>query len=174
MNFVSSLIIPVVLTSVILFALLKKVPVYDSFLDGAKNGFSACVNIIVPLVGLLSAISMFRASGAMEFICNILKPLTSKAGFPKEVLPLALIKPISGSGALAAVGDIFKNFGTDNFIGNVASVVAGSTETTFYTLAVYFGSVGIKDIRYTAKVSLVADIVGFAVSAFVVKIFLGF
>ncbi len=174
MNLISSLTIPVILTIIISIALLKKVPVYDSFLEGAKSGFNSLINIIVPLVGLLSAISMFRASGAMEIICNFLEPLTSRIAFPKEVLPLALIKPISGSGALATVSDIYKNFGTDTFVGNVASVVSGSAETLFYTLAVYFGSVGIKDIRYCAKAALIADLVCILIASFVVKITLGF
>lgn len=173
MSIVSSLAIPILLTLVITFALFKKVAVYDSFLEGAKNGFSSCIKIIVPLVGLLSAISMLRMSGALDMICAFLQPITSCLGFPKEVLPLVLIKPISGSGALATVSDIFKNFGTDNFIGSVASVVSGSTETTFYTLAVYFGSVGIKDIRYTAKASIIADVASFIMAASIVKLTLG-
>lgn len=173
MNLISSLAVPVLLLLVVGFAILKKVPVYDTFLEGAKNGFSSCIKIIVPLVGLLSAISMLRASGALDIICTFLEPLTSKAGLPKEVLPLALIKPISGSGALAAASDIFKNFGTDNFTGSVASVISGSTETTFYTIAVYFGSVKIKDIRYSAASAIIADVFSFLIASFIVKITLG-
>ena len=173
MSIISSLAIPVLLTTVIVFALFKKVAVYDSFLEGAKNGFASCVKIIVPLVGLLSAISMFRASGALELFCKFLEPVTSRIGFPKEVLPLALIKPISGSGALATISNIFKNFGTDNFIGHTASIMSGSTETTFYTLSVYFGSVGIKDIRYSAKSALIADIACFLIASTVVRFTLG-
>ena len=170
MNLISSLTIPVLLLLILLYAIFKKVAVYDTFIEGAKEGLAASVKIVAPLIGLLSAISMFRASGAMDIICSALSPFADFLGFPKEVLPLALIRPISGSGATALLNDIFKNFGTDNFIGRVASVVSGSTETTFYTIAVYFGYLGIKDIRYTAKASLLADISSFLIAAAVVKI----
>jgi len=169
MNLISSLTIPILLLLIILYAVLKKVPVYDAFIDGAKNGLSSSVKIVAPLIGLLSAISMFRASGALDIICSFLEPVTDFIGFPKEALPLALIRPISGSGATAVLSDIFKNYGVDNFTGAVASVISGSTETTFYTIAVYFGYLGIKDIRYTAKASLITDVSAFLISALVVK-----
>lgn len=173
MKLISSLTIPVVLLFVILFAFFKKVKVYDCFIDGAKNGLTSSFKIAAPLVGLISAISIFRASGAMDIICRFLEPVAKFIRFPKEVLPLVLIKPISGSGALAMLSDIFKIYKVDNFIGAVASVVSGSAETIFYTIAVYFGAVEIKNIRYTAKAALIADLTCVLISALVVRITLG-
>ena len=170
MNLISSLAIPILLFLIITYALIKKVAVYDSFIEGAKEGLASSVKIIPQLVGLISAISMFRASGALDAICNFMSPVASFIGFPKEVLPLAIIRPVSGSGATAVLNDIFKNFGTDNFTGLVASVVSGSTETTFYIIAVYYGYLGIKDIKYTAKASLMADVSSFLIAAAVVRI----
>lgn len=172
MSAVSSFAIPCVILIIIVAALLKNVPVYDTFLEGAKAGLKTSVNIVAPLVGLLCAISMFRASGALELMCYGLSRGVSFLGFPKEVLPLALMRPISGSASLAVTRDILQTYGADSFAGRVASVISGSTETTLYAISVYFGAVGIKKSRYTLKSALMADFTGFIVAAFAVRFFL--
>ena len=163
MKTISAMAIPVILLVILAAALFKNIPVYDTFLGGAK--------IIVPLVGLLSAVSMFRASGALELICHGLSPLTKILGFPPEALPLAVLRPVSGSASLAVLRDILNNHGADSFAGRVASVISGSTETTLYTLTVYYGAVGIKNARHTLKSALLADFTGFAIAAVAVGLF---
>ena len=157
---ISILIMPFIFISILGYALFKKVRVFDVFLNGASNGLRSAVSILPALVGLICAISMLRASGALDFLETLLSPLLSKIGMPPDVLPLALLKPVSGSGALAMVKDIFDANGPDSFAGKVASVMLGSSETTFYTLAVYYGAVKIKDSRYTVSAAVIADLVG--------------
>ncbi|MBQ7717874.1 MAG: spore maturation protein [Clostridia bacterium] len=171
MKTISAMAIPVILLVILAAALFKNIPVYDTFLGGAKKGLKTTVGIIVPLVGLLSAVSMFRASGALELICHGLSPLTKILGFPPEALPLAVLRPVSGSASLAVLRDILNNHGADSFAGRVASVISGSTETTLYTLTVYYGAVGIKNARHTLKSALLADFTGFAIAAVAVGLF---
>ena len=160
MRIISLLAVPVMIVGIVAFGMLKRINVYDSFVEGAKTGAENMLQIVAPLVGLMVAISMFRASGALEMLGNILNPLTKALKIPADVLPLALLRPVSGSGSIAIVNDIFKNNGPDSLAGKVASVMMGSTETTFYTVAVYFGAVGIKKIRHTVKSALLADLTG--------------
>lgn len=168
-NYISIISMPLVISLIILYALSKKTDVYQSFIDGAKNGLETLFKIIPTLVGLLTAVSVFRASGALDFIVALLSPVLSQIGIPSEVLPLALLRPVSGSASLAIVSDILKTNGPDSFIGRLASVMMGSTETIFYTLAVYYGSVGIKNARYTLWVALLADAAGIAVAVLVCR-----
>lgn len=163
---ISILIMPFIFISILGYALFKKVRVFDVFLNGASNGLRSAVSILPALVGLICAISMLRASGALDFLGTLLSPLLSKIGMPPDVLPLALLKPVSGSGALAMVKDIFDANGPDSFAGKVASVMLGSSETTFYTLAVYYGAVKIKDSRYTVSAAVIADLVGVFAAVF--------
>ncbi len=172
MNTVSAAALPVMIALIISAALMRGVKVYDAFLDGAVEGLRTAVKIAAPLVALISAISMLRASGALELICHGLSPLAKLISFPEEVLPLALLRPVSGSASLAVLKDILQENGPDGFVGRVASVISGSTETTFYTLAVYFGSIGIKNARHTVKAALVADIFGMIFGAVVVRLLL--
>ena len=130
------------------------------------------LGIIAPLVGLMVAINMFRASGALELISSALSPVLSFIGLPTDVLPLALLRPVSGSASLALVTDIFQTVGPDSLSGRIASVMMGSTETTFYTVAVYFGSVGIKNTRHTLPSALTADLTAILLSSAAVRIFL--
>ena len=162
---ISILIMPFIFISILGYALFKKVRVFDVFLNGASNGLRSAVSILPALVGLICAISMLRASGALDFLETLLSPLLSKIGMP-DVLPLALLKPVSGSGALAMVKDIFDANGPDSFAGKVASVMLGSSETTFYTLAVYYGAVKIKNSRYTVSAAVIADLVGVFAAVF--------
>lgn len=150
-----------------LYAAYRKVPVYESFIEGAKDGFGTAVSIIPHLVGMMAAISMFRASGAMDAIVSAVKPLFEWMGVPAEVLPLGLLRPITGAGSLAFASDLIAAHGPDSMIGRIASTIQGSTDTTLYVLTVYFGAVGIRRTRYALKVGLFSDLVGFLAAIFV-------
>ena len=159
-NAISLYAIPFIIVSIVLFGAFKKVNVYETFTDGAKDGFTTAISIIPFLVGMLVAIGVFRASGALDLITYALSPITNKIGMPGEVLPLALIRPLSGGGSSGVMNDLFTTYGPDSLIGRMASVMNGSTETTFYVLAVYFGAVGIKKTRHALPAGLIADAVG--------------
>ena len=172
MKYISVYAIPVFIVSFIVFGIIRKVNVYECFVEGAKSGIESMFGIIAPLVGLMVAISMFRESGALEIIAKAISPILSYVGLPAEVLPLSILRPISGSASLALVTDIFKTYGPDSQIGKIASVMMGSTETTFYTFAVYFGAVGIKNTRHTIPSALSADLTGIIFSALIVSLVL--
>ncbi len=160
----SKYILPCLILLIILAGMIKKTDSYTCFLDGAKDGLLSAAQIAPALIGLLAAIGMMRASGLMDFIVNCLSPVTSLFKIPKEVLPLMLMRPISGSGALAIVSDLMKTFGPDSKIGLLAAVMMGSTETTFYAISVYFAAAGIQKVRYTVAAALAADCVGMIAS----------
>ena len=172
LNLISILSVPVMIVGIVVYGMIKRINVYDSFVEGARSGLENMVQIVAPLVGLMVGISMLRSSGFLELLGQALKPLTDAAGMPKEVLPLALLRPVSGSGSIAIVNDIFKNFGPDSAAGKAASVMMGSTETTFYTVAVYFGAVGVKKVRHTLKSALLADFCGMLIATYVAGIML--
>jgi spore maturation protein B len=151
--------IPVLIVIIPALAMIRKVKVYDVFIDGAKEGFDVAVKIIPFLVGILVAIGMFRASGAMELLTSALRPLMASTGFPAEVFPLAVLRTLTGSGSLAFATDLIKTHGPDSMIGRMAGTLYGSSETTFYVLAVYFGAVSIKRTRHAVPAALIADIV---------------
>lgn len=161
-------IIPLLIVAIPGYAyFFKKVKVYEVFVDGAKEGFWIGVKIIPYLVAILMAIGMFRASGAMSILSSLLSPLTSLIGFPSEALPVALLRPLSGSGTLGLVSDVFQVHGPDSFIGRLVSVMEGSTETTFYVLAIYFGSISIRQSRHALPASLLGDLTG-VTAAFII------
>ncbi|MGE5472797.1 MAG: spore maturation protein [Ignavibacteriales bacterium] len=164
LNFISVSAIPAVVMLIVVIGIMNRVEVFDSFTEGAKEGIATTVRIIPPLVGLMVAVGVFRASGALDILIKLVAPFFNFIGIPSEILTLALVRPISGSAALAVVADIMKIFGTDSFIGLVACTIMGSTETIFYTLTVYYGSVGIKKIKYTLYAALIADTVGVIVA----------
>lgn len=168
---ISVYIIPFIFMGIVTYALYKKVNIFEAFLKGAKDGLNTVFNIIPALIGLICAITMLRVSGALDFLINLISPFTDMLNIPSEVMPLALLRPVSGSGALAVVSDILKEYGPDSQIGRIASVMMGSTETTFYTLCVYFGSVGITDSRYSLPAALSADVFGFLASVVVCNMF---
>lgn len=172
MNF-SSLIIPVLLAGMAIYGMGKKVDVYGALTHGAEEGLSVLLRIIPSLVGLLTAVSMFRASGALEWLAALCAPVLDWLGIPSQLLPLMLIRPVSGGGALAVASDLMTTYGPDSYVGRVASVMLGSTETTFYTIAVYFGSAGIHRTRHAIPAALTADIAGFLASALAVRLFFG-
>ncbi|PIS30532.1 MAG: spore maturation protein [Candidatus Marinimicrobia bacterium CG08_land_8_20_14_0_20_45_22] len=156
----SNYAIPFLLLVIPVLGYIKKVKVYESFIDGAKEGFNTAVRIIPYLVAVLVAIGMFRASGAMDYFVAILSPITNLIGMPAETLPVALMRPLSGSGALGIVTELMKEHGPDSLIGRIASTMWGSSETTFYVVAVYFGAVGIKKTRHAIPAGLIGDTVG--------------
>ncbi len=157
---------------ILIFALIKRAPIFDLFLEGAKEGIENTFSIIPALVGLVVCIAMLRSSGAIDSLSSFISPASSLIGIPADVLPLALLRPVSGSGALAVIQDIFTRCGPDSYAGRVASVMMGSTETTFYTIAVYYGSVGVKRTGVTLPAALAADLTGMIMSALTVSIFL--
>lgn len=167
----SSLLIPALLTLIALVSLGKGIDFYTVLTEGAQEGLSVLLRILPPLIGLLTAVSMFRASGAMEQFAALLAPVLRLAGIPPETAAMLFIRPVSGSGALAVGSDLMARYGPDSYIGRVAAVMLGSTETTFYTVAVYFGSAGIHRTRHTIPAALIADLTGFAASALAVRLF---
>lgn len=155
---VSRWAIPLVLFLIPAYGTLRGVAVYEAFVAGAEDGFKVAIKIIPFLVGMLVAISVFRASGAMALFARALNPVLHLMGIPGEVLPLAVMRPLSGGGALGIAAELIGNYGPDSFIGRLASVMQGTTDTTFYVLTVYFGSVGVKRYRYALALGLIADI----------------
>jgi spore maturation protein B len=151
--------VPVLLVGIPLIGMIRGVKVYDTFIDGAKEGFQVAVRIIPFLVGILVAIGMFRGSGAMDMLTNALRPLMAATGFPAELFPLAILRTLSGSGSLALTTDLIKRFGPDSVLGRTAATMYGSSETLFYVLAVYYGAVGVKRTRHTIPAALIGDVV---------------
>ncbi len=151
--------IPVFLLSIPVYGALKGVKVYESFVEGAKEGFQVGVRIIPYLVAILVAVGMLRGAGAIDILARCLDPVLRRVGMPAEILPLAIMRPLSGSGSLGIVTELIKTHGPDSFIARLAASAYGSTETTFYVLAVYFGSVGVRKARHAVVSGLLADIV---------------
>jgi len=170
---VSRWAIPVLLFIIPFYAYLKKVNVYEVFVEGAQEGITTAFKILPFLVGMLVAISVFRASGAMDYLIFLLSPLTNLLGIPAEILPLAVMRPLSGSGALGITAELIHQYGPDSFIGRLASTMQGSTDTTFYVLTVYFGSVGIMRYRHAVTVGLIADISSFIASVLICRFYFG-
>ena len=165
--------IPLILATILVYGMFKKVPVYESFVEGAKDGFGTAIKIIPHLVGMLVAVSIFRQSGALEMITSFLKPVLEILHVPGDILPLALLRPITGAGALAVTTDIIGTHGPDSFLGRLASTMQGSTDTTLYVLTVYFGAIGIRNSLYALKVGLLADLAGIMASIFIVTMVFG-
>ena len=161
---------PLIILLIVIYGLFQKVKVFDLFLDGAKEGIQILISIFPTLIGLFVAIGALRSSGILDFIINLLSPILDIFNFPTEIMPLALIRPISGSGSIAVATDIMKTYGVDSNIGLMSAVIMGSTETTVYTIAVYSSSVGIKNTRFVLYASLLADLVGILVSVLAVSI----
>lgn len=157
MDYIIKAIIPIIVVSITTYGMIKKVKVYECFVEGAKEGLAICVRIFPYLLAMLVAVGVFRESKALDYFIYIVKPVVKFIGLPPEVVPLVLVKPLSGSGAMGIFAEILNNFGADSYIGRVASIIIGSTETIFYTLTVYFGAVGIKKIRHTLWVAVMAD-----------------
>ena len=159
-NLLSLYALPFIIVLILTVAIFKKVPVYEEFTEGAKDGFKVAVNIIPYLVAIIVGISMFRASGAMDSVAGMLAPILNKFSVPADSLPIMITRSLSGSATLGLFTDIANKFGPDAYVTKLCAVIVGSSETTFYVLSVYFGSIGIKKFRYAIAVGLLADIIG--------------
>ncbi|WP_315116753.1 spore maturation protein [uncultured Clostridium sp.] len=167
---ISNLIIPIIIVLITTYGMIKGVKVYECFIEGAKEGMSICVRIFPYLLAMILAVTVLRESKVLDYIIGIINPIVKFIGLPGEVVPLVLIKPLSGSGALGVFTDIITNHGADSYIGRIASIIMGSTETIFYTITVYFGAVGIKKIRHTLWAAILADLTAIIVSVIVVTL----
>ena len=163
-KYLSSSAIPIVIAIIIIYGLIEKNKVYDTFVEGAKEGIEIVVKLFPTLLGIFIAIGALRGSGILEFIAKLIAPLTHIFNIPSEIMPLAIVRPISGSASTALATDIMKTYGVDSRIGIIASTIMGSTETTFYTIAIYTSCVGIKKIKFVLWVALIGDLVGTLVS----------
>lgn len=173
MKTLGAVVLPLVITVIVFFGIAKGVKIFDCFIEGAKEGLKTVKNILPSIVGLVVAVSMLKASGGLDIIVKFLSPLSVITGIPEEIMPIAVLNPISGGGALSMYELILKDYGPDSYLGRVASVMMGATETTFYAIAVYYGSVGIKKTRHTVMAGLVADFTSFIASAWTVRLFFG-
>lgn len=169
----TQLTVPLILCGVALYACGRRVDVYAALVRGAATGLDTLVGIAPSLVTLLTVVYMLRASGAVELAAGLMGPAMERAGLPAQLLPLMLVRPISGSAALGVGAELMNTWGPDSYVGRVAAVMLGSTETTFYTIAVYFGAVGVGRTRYTIPAALCADAVGFLASAWAVRLLFG-
>jgi spore maturation protein B len=168
LSLLSQWVIPLFLLTVFFIGWIRRLPIYDYFIEGAQEGFALAVRLIPYIVGIYVAIGVFRSSGAMELLAKIIAPILAIFKIPAEILPLMLVRPLSGPAALGLTGEIIDRYGPDSFIGRLACTMYGSTDTTFYILAVYFASVGIKRASYAVPVGLLADFAGFAGAVFIV------
>jgi len=166
-------IVPLILAGVALYGCARRVDVYSALVQGAGDGLEVLVRIIPSLVGLMTAVYMLRASGVLEAAADALAPLLNRIGLPGELLPLMLVRPVSGSAALGVGAELISAYGPDSYLGRTAAVMLGSTETTFYTIAVYFGAVKITRTRYAVPAALCADLTGFLAAAWAVRLCFG-
>jgi spore maturation protein SpmA len=173
-SFMSEWLLPFLMLAIALFGMARKVKVYDVFVAHAKEGFQIAITIIPFLIAILVGIAMFRASGAMDALARVLSPITSRVGFPVEALPMALIKPLSGTGALGVMTETMKTYGPDSFIGYLVCLLNAGTDTTFYVMALYFGSVQVRVVRHTLAACLAADLAGFTAATALCHLFFGF
>lgn len=169
-NFLSNLAMPIVILGIVAFGLKEKVKVFDTFLEGAKEGVEITLSLFPTLVGLFVAIGTLRASGVLDIIINFLTPILNIIHFPSEIMPLAMLRPISGSSSIAVATDIMKKYGVDSNIGIIASTIMGSTETTLYTIAIYSSCVKIKKTRFVLAAALIGDVVGMLASVAICRI----
>lgn len=163
--------VPVLVLVIIIYGIYKKVDIFDTFLIGVKEGMKVSINLFPTIFAMVLAISLLTDSGIIISICNFFSVFFDKLGFPSEVFPLAILRPISGSSSLVILGDILSRYGPDSFIGRVASVMQGSTDTTIYIISMYFASVGIKKIKYSLTIGLLADLISIILSIIMVKMF---
>ena len=166
-NYISSAAMPMIILLIIVYGIIEKNKVFDSFLEGAQDGIKITLKIFPTLVGLFVSIGALRGSGFLDMLTNFISPLIKLIKIPSEIMPLAILRPISGSSSIAIATDIMKNFGVDSKTGLIASTIMGSTETTLYTIAIYTEAVGIKKIRFVLLAAICADIIGIIVSVLI-------
>lgn len=169
LNALSVWAIPFLVIFIPTFAYLRGVRVYECFLEGAEEGFTMAISLIPALVGMLSVIGIFRASGALDLLASVVAPLLNPLGIPAEILPLAIIRPLSAGGALGYASSLIQSHGPDSLLGTLACVIQGSMETTFYVVTVYFGAVGIKNVRHSIWAGLAGDLAGFVAAIVITK-----
>jgi spore maturation protein B len=172
LQYLTKSIIPIIVIIIITYGMFKGRKVYEWFIEGAKEGLKVCLNIFPYLLAMLIAVNIFREAKLLDILNNLIAPAASLIGLPKEVIPLVLVKPLSGSGAIGVLTDILKTYGPDSNKGLISSVIMGTTETIFYTLTVYFGAVQIKKIRHTLWAAILADLTAIITSIFIVTKFL--
>lgn len=173
MDLLYTILIPILLAGIALYAMAHRVDVYSALVQGAGEGLGTLARIVPALIALLTAVHMLRASGALEMVAQVLAPILERVGIPAETVALLLVRPVSGSAALGVGAELIEAYGPDSYIGRVAAVMLGSTETTFYTIAVYFGAVGITKTRYAVPAALCADLAGFMAAAWAVRVCFG-
>lgn len=166
---ISNLIIPLIILAIFTYAYIKKVDIFASFVEGAKENIKVAINLLPTLTLLMLTINILRTSGMLDAFTALISPITDRIGFPSECVPLAILRPISGSGAIAILNDILSSHSPDSFAGNVASVIAGATETTLYTLTIYFSATHIRKTRYALASALIGDLAAIILSAIVVR-----
>lgn len=171
LNYISNLAMPAIILIIVIYALKERKKVFDIFLDGAKEGVQIVFNIFPTLIGLFLAVGALRSSGILDMIINVVTPFLNIVHFPSEIMPLAMLRPISGSSSIAIATDIMKNFGVDSNIGLIAGTIMGSTETTLYTIAIYSSSIKIKKTRGILGAALIADLVGIVTSVVIWNFF---
>lgn len=167
------MIMPAFAAVIVIFGLARRIPVFDCFIQGAREGFLTLYQIAPSLLGLMFAVGLLRSSGAIDVICGLLAPVAKAVGFPVETVPMALLRPVSGGGSSALLISVFEDCGPDSFPGRVASILAGSSETTFYAITMYFGCIGVKKIRHTLVAAIAADLTAMLLSAALARIFFG-
>ncbi len=170
MDLFFTMLMPGILAGVTLYAAYRRVDVYSGLVQGAGEGLKVLLRIVPPMVALMTAVSMLRASGLLEWVAAALGPVLDRVGLPPETVGLMLMRPVSGSAALGVGAELISNYGPDSLVGRTAAVMLGSTETTFYTIAVYFGASGIKKTRYAVAAALCADVAGFLAAAWAVRV----
>ena len=171
MNNLSTYILPSMIAIIIIIGMLKKVHIYEEFIEGAKDGFKVSISIIPYLVAIIVGIAMFRASGAIDMITQLCGGILAKFSIPTDIVPIMITRSLSGSATLGLFSDIASTYGTENYITKLAAIMVGSSETTFYVLAVYFGSIGIKKYRYALLTGIIADITGIVLAILVARVF---
>lgn len=170
MNSISSLIIPILVLGILIYGIYKKVNVYDTFIEGAVESFDMIIKVFPNLLAMILGVNILLNSNVLNILEYIFSPLLKLIEVPFEIVPMSLLRPISGTSSLVILNDLFTKYGADSFIGTLGSIIQGSTDTTFYVLTLYFGSVGIKKIRYGLIVGLLADLIGIITSVFIVKL----
>ena len=168
---ISSAITPLFLAGIVLFGLIKKTDIYSSFICGAKKGIGLSFRVLPYITAMIFAVRMIEASGAFEMICKAIAPVVSKIGIPPEIIPIAILRPFSGGASLGLLAGVFSSYGADSYLGRVASTYMGSSETLFYTVSLYFVSVGIKKTRYVIPVALITDFLGLILSCIICRYF---
>lgn len=163
-------ILPILVLSIVIYGIYKKNNIYDSFIKGAKEGIEIGINIFPPLLAIIFSSSILISSGFIDYLLKLIGPLLDIVMFPKEVFPMAILRPISGNASLVLMTEVFSKYGVDTFLGKLASTLQGCTDTTLYVLSLYFGTVGIKKIKYSLYVGLITDLIGIIASIIIVRL----